>query len=77
VTYVPKGGLQPDAPGNFVKLVATFDIRLADFNVERKGRSFLSRSVARTSVTALTGDASPKRRRPTETAVKYMGKARK
>jgi polyisoprenoid-binding protein YceI len=61
VTYVPKGGpFSQVRPGNFVKLVATFDVSLDEFHVERKG-SVLPLQVgptAHVTVTALASDAT-------------------
>ena len=81
LTYVPGGGpFNQMRPGNFVKLVADFDVRLADFGVERKG-AVLPLQVGETAhvtVTALASDASPEEARAyREKAVKYLGKARR
>jgi polyisoprenoid-binding protein YceI len=81
VTFVPKGGpFNQMRPGNFVKLVATFDIRLADFGVERKGQVLPLQvgELAHVTVTVLASDATPEEAKAyRETAVKYMGKPRK
>jgi polyisoprenoid-binding protein YceI len=81
LTYVPGGGpFNQMRPGNFVKLIADFDVRLADFGVERKG-SVLPLQVGETAhvtVTALASDASPEEAKAyRDKAVKYMGKARR
>src|SRR5262249_16150835 len=81
LTYVPQGGpFSQMRRGNFVKLVADFDVKLADFGVERKG-AVLPLQVAETAhvtVTALASDASPEEAaKYRDKAVKYMGKARK
>ena len=81
LTYVPRGGpFNQMRPGNFVKLVAEFDVRLADFGVERKG-AVLPLQVgeqAHVTVTALASDASPEEAKDyREKAIKYMGKARR
>jgi hypothetical protein len=76
---VPKGGpFNQMRPGNFVKIVARFDIKLADFNVERAG-PVLPLQVAETAhvtVSALASDASPEEAETyRQSAIKYMGKA--
>ncbi|MGH9399535.1 MAG: YceI family protein [Thermoanaerobaculia bacterium] len=79
ITSIPKGGpFSQMRPGNFVKLVARFDIKLADFGVERGG-SVLPLQVGETAhvtVTALASDASPEEAEGyRKKAVQYMGKA--
>lgn len=80
VTFVPGGG--PFArmrPGNFVKLVATFEVKLADFGIERKGPVLPLQvgETAQVTLTALASDASLEEAKAyRETAVKYMGKSR-
>jgi polyisoprenoid-binding protein YceI len=79
--YVPKGGpFNQMRPGNFVKLSAEFDVKLADFGVDRKG-PVLPLQVAETAhvtVTALASDASPEEANAyRQNAIKYMGKARR
>jgi polyisoprenoid-binding protein YceI len=79
ITFIPKGGpFNQMRPGNFVKIVARFDIRLADFNVERAG-PVLPLQVAETAhvtVMALASDASPEEAEAyRQSAIKYMGKA--
>ena len=79
VTFIPKGGpFSQMRPGNFVKIVARFDIKLADFNVERAG-PVLPLQVADTAhitVMALASDASPEEAEAyRQKAIKYMGKA--
>lgn len=61
ITYVPKGGpFSQVRPGNFVKLVATFDVSLDAFHVERKGAVLPLQvgDTAHVTVTALSSDAS-------------------
>lgn len=79
LTYVPRGGpFNQMRPGSFVKVVADFDVALADFGVERKG-AVLPLQVGETAhvtVTALASDATPEEaQKYRESAVKYMGKA--
>lgn len=79
VTFIPKGGpFSQMRPGNFVKIVARFDIKLADFNVERAG-PVLPLQVADTAhitVMALASDATPEEAEAyRQKAIKYMGKA--
>jgi len=81
LTYVPRGSpFNQMRPGSFVKLIAQFDVRLADFGVERRGQVLPLQvgEQAHVTVTALASDASPEEAKAyRETAVKYMGKARK
>ena len=81
LTYVPRGGpFNQMRPGSFVRLVSEFDVRLADFGVERKGPVLPLQvgEVAHVTVTALASDATPEEAKAyRERAVKYMGKARK
>ena len=80
ITYVPGGPFNAMRPGNFVKLVADFDVRLADFGVERKGQVLPLQvgETAHVTVTALASDASPEEAKAyRDKAVKYMGKARR
>lgn len=81
VTYVPRGGpFNQMRPGNFVKLVADFDVKLADFGVERKGPTLPLQvgESAHVTVTALASDANPEEASQyRQTAIKYMGKARR
>ncbi len=79
ITYVPSGGpFSRMRPGNFVKIVAEFDVNLDDFGVERRG-PVLELQVAPTAhvtVTVLASDASPAEAAGyRETAVQYLGKA--
>ncbi len=79
ITFIPKGGpFSQMRPGNFVKIVAKFDIKLADFSVERAG-PVLPLQVADTAhitVMALASDATPEEAEAyRQKAVKYMGKA--
>lgn len=81
LTYVPRGGPASQMrPGNFVKLSAEFDLRLADFGVERRG-PVLPLQVGDTAhvvVTALASDATPEEAQVyRSSAIKYLGKARK
>jgi polyisoprenoid-binding protein YceI len=81
LTYVPRGSpFNQMRPGSFVKLIANFDVNLADFGVERRG-PVLPLQVgeqAHVSVTALASDATPEEaKRYRDSAVKYMGKARR
>ena len=81
LTYVPKGGpFNRMRPGNFVKVVADFDIKLADFGIERSG-PVLPLQVgesAHVTVTVLASDASAEEIEGyRQNAIKYMGKARK
>lgn len=79
LTYVPAGGpFSQMRPGNFVKLVAHFDVNLDDFGVERKGPvlELQVASTAHVTVTALASDASPEESaRYRRSAVDYLGKA--
>lgn len=79
VTYVPAGGpFSRMRPGNFVKIVAQFDVNLDDFGIERRG-PVLELQVAPTAhvtVTVLASDAgTAEAARYRETAVQYLGKA--
>ena len=81
VTYVPKGGpFNQMRPGNFVKLVADFDVKLADYGIERKG-AVLPLQVGETAhvtATLLASDATPEENQPyRDSAAKYLGKPRK
>jgi polyisoprenoid-binding protein YceI len=81
LTYVPRGGpFNRMRPGSFVRLVAEFDVRLADFGVERTGPVLPLQvgELAHVTVTALASDATPEEAKAyRESAVKYMGKARR
>ena len=81
LTYVPRGSpFNQMRPGSFVKLIADFDVRLADFGVERKGQVLPLQvgETAHVTVTALASDASPEEAKAyRDNAVKYMGKARR
>jgi polyisoprenoid-binding protein YceI len=81
LSYVPRGGpFNQMRPGDFVKLRAEFDVKLADFGVDRQG-PVLPLQVAETAhvtVTVLASDASPEEAEQyRQTAIKYMGKARR
>jgi|KBSSwiStaDraftv2_1062776.scaffolds.fasta_scaffold00019_4 polyisoprenoid-binding protein YceI len=79
VSYVPKGGpFSRMRPGNFVKLTASFDLKLADFGVERNGPVLPLQvsETAKVTVTVLASDASAEEAKTyRENAVKYLGKA--
>jgi polyisoprenoid-binding protein YceI len=79
ITFIPKGGpFNQMRPGNFVKLIARFDITLADFGVERGGPVLPLQvgETAHVTVTALASDASPEEAREyRQKAINYMGKA--
>jgi polyisoprenoid-binding protein YceI len=65
LTYVSQGGpLSQLRPGNFVKLVARFDVRLDDFGVARRGAVLPLQvgEIAHVTVSALADDASPEER---------------
>jgi polyisoprenoid-binding protein YceI len=79
VTFVPKGGpFSQMRPGNFVRLSAQFDVKLADFGVERRG-PVLPLQVgesAHVTVAVLGSDASAEEaKKYRDNAIKYMGKA--
>jgi polyisoprenoid-binding protein YceI len=78
VTYVPKGGpFSKMRPGNFVRISSAFDIRLADYGIERSG-SVLPLQVgdtAHVTVSLLASDATPEETDAyRKGAAKYMGK---
>lgn len=80
ITLIPKGGpFNQMRPGNFVKIVARFDIKLPDFGVDRAGPVLLPLQVAETAhvtVMALASDASSEEAEAyRQEAIKYMGKA--
>lgn len=79
VTYVPKGGpFNQMRPGNFVKLVAQFDVPLAEFGVERSGPVMPLQvgETAHVTVTVLASDATGEEAEGyRRSAEKYMGKA--
>lgn len=81
LTYMPKGGpFSQMRPGNFVRLVANFDVQLPDYGVERTGPVLALQvgEAAHVTVTVLASDAAPdEAAKYRESAVKYMGKARK
>jgi hypothetical protein len=80
ITYVPKGGpFSQMRPGNFVRLTARFDFKLADYGVERNGPVLPLQvgDTAHVTVTVLASDATPEEmKKYSDNAVKYMGKAR-
>jgi polyisoprenoid-binding protein YceI len=79
ITLVPKGGaFSQMRPGNFVKLVATFDVSLDAFHVERKGAVLPLQvgDTAHVTVTALASDATGEEAENyRKSAEKYLGKA--
>jgi polyisoprenoid-binding protein YceI len=79
LTWVPRGSpFNQMRPGSFVKVVADFDVALADYGVERKGPVLPLQvgETAHVTVTALASDATPEEaRKYRESAVQYMGKA--
>ena len=81
LTYVPKGGpFSKMRPGNFIRISAAFDIRLPDFNVDRSGPVLVLQvaEVAHITVSALASDASAAEAEEyRQSAIKYMGKARR
>lgn len=80
LTYVPRGTpFNQMRPGNFVRLKAEFDVRLADFGVERTGQVLPLQvgETARVTVAVLASDATPEEANAyRDKAIKYMGKAR-
>ena len=78
VTYVPKGGpFSSMRPGNFVRISSAFDIRLADYGIERKGPVLPLQvgDTAHVTVSLLASDASPEEAEAyRQKAAKYMGK---
>lgn len=80
VTYVPRGGpFSQMRPGNFVRLTAQFDFKLADYGVERNGPVLPLQvgETAHVAVTVLASDASAEEMKAySDRAIKYMGKAR-
>ena len=78
IAYVPKGGpFSKMRPGNFVRVSSAFDIRLADYGIERNGPVLPLQvgDTAHITVSILASDATPEE---TEVyrkgAAKYMGK---
>jgi polyisoprenoid-binding protein YceI len=80
ITYVPAGGpFSQMRPGNFVRLTAQFDFKLADYGVERNGPVLPLQvgDTAHVTVTVLASDASAEEMKTyRDRAIKYMGKAR-
>ena len=78
VVYVPAGSpFSKMRPGNFVKLVATFELKLSDFGIERKGAVLPLQvgETAKVTVTALASDANAEEAKTyRESALKYLGK---
>jgi polyisoprenoid-binding protein YceI len=81
LTYVPRGGpFNQMRPGSFIKLVARFDVRLADFGVDRTGPVLPLQvgDTAHVTLTALASDATPEEAEQyRRNAIKYMGTARR
>jgi polyisoprenoid-binding protein YceI len=80
ITYVPRGGpFSQMRPGNFLRLTAQFDFKLADYDVDRNG-PVLPLQVGDTAhviVAVLATDASAEEMKEyRDRAIKYMGKAR-
>ena len=80
ITYVPKGGpFSQMRPGNFVRLTAQFDFKLADYGVDRNGPVLPLQvgDTAHVTVAVLASDASAEERKDyRDRAIQYMGKAR-
>jgi polyisoprenoid-binding protein YceI len=80
ITYVPQGGpFSQMRPGNFVRLTAQFDFKLADYGVERNGPVLPLQvgDTAHVTVTVLASDAGAEEMKAyRDRAIKYMGKAR-
>jgi hypothetical protein len=78
VTYVPAGGpFSQMRPGNFVKVVAHFDVSLVDFGIERTGPvlELQVAPIAHVTVTALASDANPcEADKYRQSAAQYLGK---
>jgi len=78
VTYVPKGGpFSKMRPGNFVRVSSAFDIRLADYGIERNGPVLPLQvgETAHVTVSLLASDATPEETDAyRKGAAKYMGK---
>jgi polyisoprenoid-binding protein YceI len=81
ITYVPKGGpFSKMRPGNFVRITSEFDIRLSDFKVDRSGPILVLQvaDTAHVTLSALASDATPEEAEIyRQSAIKYMGKARR
>jgi polyisoprenoid-binding protein YceI len=80
ITYIPRGGpFSQMRPGNFVRMVAAFDIKLADYQVDRSGPVLVLQvgETAHVTISALASDATPAEAETyRQSAIKYMGKAR-
>jgi len=80
LTYVPSGGpFSTMRPGDFVRMTATFDIKLADYNVDRSGPVLMLQvgETAHVTISALASDATPAEAEAyRQRAIKYLGKAR-
>jgi hypothetical protein len=81
LTYVPKGGpFSQMRPGNFVRITSEFDIKLEDFKVDRRGPILVLQvgETAHVTLSAMASDATPEEAETyRQSAIKYMGKARK
>jgi hypothetical protein len=67
-------------PGNFVRITSEFDIRLDDFQVDRRGPVLVLQvgETAHITLSALASDATPEEAETyRQSAIKYMGKARR
>ena len=80
LTYVPRGTpFNQRRPGSFVRLRAEFDVKLADFGVERGGPVLPLQvgETAHVTVAVLASDATPEEAKAyRDEAIQYMGKAR-
>jgi polyisoprenoid-binding protein YceI len=78
VAYIPRGGpFSAMRPGNFVRVTSSFDIRLADFGVERNGPVLPLQvgDTAHITVSVLASDATPEEAAEyRQKAAKYLGK---
>jgi hypothetical protein len=81
LTYVPKGGpFSQMRPGNFVRITSEFDIKLEDFKVDRRGPILVLQvgETAHVTLSAMASDATPEEAETyRQSAIKYMGKARR
>ena len=80
LTYIPRGGpFSQMRPGNFVRMTAAFDIKLADYNVDRSGPVLVLQvgETAHVTISAMASDATPAEAETyRQSAIKYLGKAR-
>ena len=81
LTYVPKGGpFSKMRPGNFVRITSAFDIRLEDFQVDRRGPVLVLQvgETAHVTLSAIASDATPEEAEVyRQSAIQYLGKARR